>query len=288
MNGSSGSGAVGKLGTALSRESTAKHYSFRLTGSKVPGFHALLEELRDAESLQRGRFQLEKGENGQEHYQGIMSFTKKVRRNNARKILQDIATEELKFPGIDYCEKTRNIAGADRYVMKEDTRIAGPWEFGDFPQTDDVIRVREPEHQWEFEILNILKEPADLRVIYWYWEPVGNVGKTSFAKYLCVKHGAIMIGGSAADMMYAVAASKIKPKICVMNFAMDTNINRIDYTGLESVKDGVFFSSKYESGMVLFNQPHLIVFANAPPRMDKMGAARWDIREIRILPAAGL
>jgi hypothetical protein len=49
---------------------------------------------------------------------------------------------------------------------------------------------------------------------------------------------------------------------------------------MENVKDGLFFSTKYESGMVRYNPPHVIVFANVPPDVTKMSADRWVIKEI--------
>lgn len=66
--------------------------------------------------------------------------------------------------------------------------------------------------EWEFEILKLIETRPDYRALYWYWEPIGGVGKTSFAKYLCVKHNAIMVGGGAADMKYALAGYKVKPR----------------------------------------------------------------------------
>jgi len=42
---------------------------------------------------------------------------------------------------MDYCEKSREILHADRYVMKAHTRTAGPWEFGDFPKEPDENQI---------------------------------------------------------------------------------------------------------------------------------------------------
>lgn len=34
-------------------------------------------------------------------------------------------------------------------------------------------------------------------------------------------------------------------------------VEHISYTGIEEVKDGAFFSGKYESGMIVMNYPHI-------------------------------
>jgi len=49
---------------------------------------------------------------------------------------------------------------------------------------------------------------------------------------------------------------------------------------LESIKNGLFFSGKYESTQVVMNSPHLIIFANEPPDKSKMSADRWHIVRI--------
>ena len=36
-------------------------------------------------------------------------------------------------------------------------------------------------------------------------------------------------------------------------------------------------NTKYETGMKLFNSPHLIVFSNFYPDTDKLSADRWKI-----------
>ena len=39
-------------------------------------------------------------------------------------------------------------------------------------------------------VVDILKTEPDERTIHWFWEPKGNVGKTTLCKWLVVKRGA--------------------------------------------------------------------------------------------------
>lgn len=56
-----------------------------------------------------------------------------------------------------------------------------------------------------------------------------------------------------------------------------TTADFISYTALESLKNGCFFSGKYEGGQVLMPHPHVVVFANQRPDESKMSADRWKL-----------
>jgi hypothetical protein len=59
-----------------------------------------------------------------------------------------------------------------------------------------------------------------------------------------------------------------------------SRLDYVSYTAIEEIKNGCFFSTKYESDMVVFNSPHIICFANAYPETSQMSADRWKIYEI--------
>lgn len=66
--------------------------------------------------------QLEKGENGTPHIQFFLNFKDKTRVSALKK----------------HCAKAHfetviNNNGADKYCMKQETRVLGPWEFGEKP-----------------------------------------------------------------------------------------------------------------------------------------------------------
>ena len=54
----------------------------------------------------------------------------------------------------------------------------------------------------------------------------------------------------------------------------------LSYTGIEEVKNGCFFSQKYESAMVVMPYPTIIVFANEEPCYGKMSQDRWRVQQI--------
>ncbi len=122
------------------------------------------------------------------------------------------------------------------------------------------------------------------RKIYWYWEHIGNWGKTVLAMYMVDQLGAIVVGGKAADAAYAVQQYLEKngegPKIVIMDVPRTRSTEYISYESIENIKNGMFFSGKYEGAMVRFNKPHFIVFANEPPEQSRMSLDRWVITQL--------
>ncbi len=126
------------------------------------------------------------------------------------------------------------------------------------------------------EIVDKYKEfedPLFGREIHWYWEPEGEWGKTKTQKYMFDNMDATMVGGTKHDMFYALSQLVLLtgecPPIVIINLVKDTDMKYVSYAGMESIKDGCFFSKKFKSGMCRFNSPHLLVFANEPPDMSR-------------------
>ena len=51
----------------------------------------------------------------------------------------------------------------------------------------------------------------------------------------------------------------------------------VSYQALENIKDMVFYSGKYEGGVVCGNCPHVFVFAHVPPEYENMSDDRWVV-----------
>lgn len=133
---------------------------------------------------------------------------------------------------------------------------------------------------WQVFIVDMLKDEPNDRKVIWLWEERGGVGKTQFAKHLHLKHDAAYVSGAAADIKFAIAGMKIRPRIIIFDIPRSKKEEYISYTAMEEVKNGFFFSGKYESTTVCFDPPHLIVFANFSPQTGEMSADRWDVRYI--------
>ena len=133
------------------------------------------------------------------------------------------------------------------------------------------------------DIINSQK--PDDRTIYWFWEPNGNVGKTALAKWLHRTYGAIVAGGSSADIKHALARVRdivgSDPTVILVDLVRSYYPTKQTYTAIENIKDGIFFSGKYESAMLdMKSSPDIFVFCNFEPIIDRLSLDRWKIFKI--------
>jgi len=204
---------------------------------------------------------------GTPHLQGIIQCDRRRR------------DTEFKLPVQIHWEKMAgSFQEAARYCSKEESRKPGT-----FPFVKDCIilpklHIIEPTYPWELEILNLLTCAPDSRKIYWYWESIGNAGKTSFAIYLAHKYGAICLEGKKNDILYCAAENDAP--IYIYDIPRSHNANFISYESIEKIKNGFYMSSKYESKCIIRPKPHVFVFANEPPDTSKLSGDRWVIKEI--------
>lgn len=208
----------------------------------------------------------EVGESGTPHLQGYIEFDKK-KRPASLGLPKQIHWEKCKgnrLQNVRYCSKEGKFCG----------NLRPPRE----------VRFPVMDKQWEKDILNIIKSEPDDRTIHWYWSEQGNMGKTTFTKYMMAKHEAIVLSGKGADVRNgALTWLKDKgyyPEICIFPIPRSFNSDYLSYEAIENVKDACFYSGKYEGGAVCEPCPHLFVFANFPPDESRMSADRWVIRNI--------
>jgi hypothetical protein len=215
-------------------------------------------------------WQLEAGESGTPHIQGILYF------KNPRTF------ESLKnsCPEVHW-EVARSLKACIEYCSKVDTRI-GPTKTKGFELPEVVETIHEEDlEEWQAELLSVLDAPPLKRTIYWLWEEVGGVGKTEFCKFLCIHRDDVLyLNGKASDMKYAVAKfiemHKRGPKVILCDFPRSYQ-PFVSYMGLEELKNGIFFSGKYESCQCIYNTPHVVCFANFPPNLGSLSSDRWNV-----------
>lgn len=203
----------------------------------------------------------EVGEKGTPHLQGYV-YNKKKFRPSELKLSKSIHWEKCKGSqkqNIEYCMKDSNY--------KSNIKIEKPLKLLQETQLYD----------WQKDIIKIIKEEPHERIIYWYWEPTGNCGKTTFAKYLSAKFDAVPIEGKKNDILYCAAEHNSDIYIFDFERCMEEFIS---YGAMEKIKNGYYMCSKYESKPIIRNCPHIICFANFEPDVTKLSADRWKITEI--------
>jgi len=138
--------------------------------------------------------------------------------------------------------------------------------------------------KWQKSLIDELKytEPND-RTVIWYIDDSdnggrgGKKGKTWLSKYiLSHMNAARFVNAKSSDLAHAYNDEEI-----VIFDLTRSNEGAVNYSIMESFKDGMLFSPKYNSHSKIFASPHLIVFANWAPDMEKMSADRWVIRRFK-------
>jgi hypothetical protein len=143
------------------------------------------------------------------------------------------------------------------------------------------LKLINPDKDWQIKILTILSSEPDDRKVYWFWSKEGGVGKSQFCKYLIATMNCVFIDeGKKADIMYSIMEADMDKCNSVIFDIPRDNGNKVSYKSIESIKNGMVYSPKYESKHKLFNSPHLICFANCEPEFEKLSNDRWVVEEI--------
>ncbi len=229
----------------------------------------------------RGVIGQEVGECGTPHLQCYMEFERRIRPRESG-IFAALGTAihwgdkfgkpcKAKMPtivGINYCSKDGTYKC---YKCSKPRPLA--------TLTYDMLRPYQKEIADRYKDF---EDPLFGREIHWYWEGQGNWGKSVLCKYMVDNMDALVVSGKTADIFCGIQqrieAGKDIP-IVILDVPR-TSLDYINYQAIEKVKDGCFFSGKYESGMVRFNSPHILVFANERPSTEEMSADRWVIEKL--------
>jgi len=248
---------------STTRIPSSKYWVFTLNNPTLDEFDILKKEI--CLLCLDYRVQEEIGACGTPHLQGFIQGKKPMRP------IESFSCKRMHW------EKARTPALARAYCTKSDT-ATGKY----IMDTADTVELIEPKG-WMIEVLSILSKKPDYRTIHWYWDEHGNTGKSAFTKYLCHTLDALCVSGKSGDCKYAVIKyhedKKRYPRIIIFDVPR-TNLDYINYEAIESIKNGCFFSGKYESGQVIMNCPHVLIFANMRPNTNKLSKDRWNIVDI--------
>lgn len=236
----------------------------------------------------------EVGEKGTPHLQGWIECKSKIRPLETFKELKRIHWEKrkgTKAQNITYCAKEgnykTNVLGIER--KRELLGIV----------SDDKL------YAWQQQVLKIATtDTISDREVVWVWSGKGCTGKTTLAKLLCLCHNAILLDGKKSDILYSASEHVLGPshssqyegpksgdhhlETCESElsfykrriFLLDlsrTMENFVSYDSIEKLKNGFWFSGKYESKMILIPPPIVIIFANFQPDKTKLSYDRWNI-----------
>lgn len=215
-------------------------------------------------------FQEEMGESGTPHLQGLLKFENARYFGGVKALFPSIHLEPCKNykKAIEYCRKDKSCIGNEFHNMKGLRKRN--------------ILIKEL-YEWQKNVINIIhNNDNDDRKIYWFYDITGNKGKTALCKYICCKYNAVYLNGGSKDCKYAITnylEDNNELDVVVFDFCRSQE-ERISYQAIEEIKNGIFFNTKYESKMCVFNSPKVICFSNFHPNTFMLSADRWIIEEL--------
>ena len=153
----------------------------------------------------------------------------------------------------------------------------------------EEVKTIEHLRNWQktIETLFIDKEAGDREPIHWFYSSKGKIGKTALLRYLWKHHpNSTIYLRDASDndifnhLLNSYNSGMLNSKTTLLINVPREKGNKINYNMLESIKDGLLFNSKYETQQALFNPPHIVIMANAPPLMETLSIDRLKVYEI--------
>ena len=210
-----------------------------------------------------------------DHLQGYVQMNKETSFTRMKELFGDL------HPHLEK-QRARKNRDARDYCLKQDSRVDGPWEFGEFIEQgssrgkirDQVCRSPErmaeenpsayrrikarmslEEHMsgrrclpetlkpWQIVLESVLAEEPHDRNIIWVYGPKGGEGKSTFAKDL-LRRGWFYTRGGTQDNVAYQYIDDVNRNI-VFDIPRDKK-DYLQYSLIEMLKDGIIVSNKYE------------------------------------------
>nr|ACU64818.1 replication-associated protein [Nanovirus-like particle]AFR54469.1 replication associated protein [Cotton leaf curl Burewala alphasatellite] len=213
-------------------------------------------------------------------------------------------------------QRARKTDDARPYCMKPETRVSGPFEFGEYcpagshrrRQREPVIRspvrmaeenpsvfrrvkakIAEEEFQksaseiqisnlksWQSRLKTPLERDPDDRTIFWVYGPDGGEGKSTFARDLYRSGSWFYTRGGSADNVAYQYIGCLGNNI-VFDIPRDKK-DYLQYSLIEMFKDRLIVSNKYEPLMApLIKCIHVVVVSNFLPDFEKISSDRVHV-----------
>lgn len=221
-------------------------------------------------------YQLEKGtKEGLVHYQGRISLKMKVRLSQVTKL----------FPkGIHWSVTSDANKTNMFYVMKEDTRIGGPWS-----DLDVYIprQIREIKELWPWQKTVLAKcLEWDTRTINVIIDPDGNKGKSTLVMYAMAHKLAQQLpaANNYKDLMRMAmnVHDAVKFKAVFIDMPRGLNKEHVGgmFSAIESIKNGYLWDDRYAFKQKLIDSPAIWVFTNKTFARADLTDDRWKLWQI--------
>lgn len=297
----------------------AKHWCFTKNNYN-DDYVSMLKGLDNDSGIKYLIFGYEVGESGTPHLQGFVTFIDRKRPGQVKQIIGEchITVARDVKASAEYCKKDGNFYEYGEFIghggqgkrtdlnffmdavkaasltgfidrkkiREEHYEVAAKYRafFNDYildhSNTSTNDYTLENLRDWQQQLKDILDGEAENRSIVFVVDLNGNAGKTYFCHWYekeSEKRCQIIPPGKKADMAYML---NDRPEVLFFDCPRSKQGEFVQYDFLEECKNGYVFSGKYESRVIRFKSPHIVVFMNEEPDMTKLSADRYNIIRI--------
>lgn len=139
---------------------------------------------------------------------------------------------------------------------------------------DVLFQLPEKLRSWQQMVIHHLEGQNDRKILF-VVDRKGGMGKSTLTKYLIQEKSAwACTGGKAADLMHAYTP---EAAIAVFDMARCTIPEYWPWQFIENLKNGWFTTTKYNSRMIRFTPPKVVVFCNDDIPRDKLSGDRYQV-----------
>jgi len=246
--------------------------------------YSFLNNLGKSEGISELIYQLQKGEKRlTPHLQGCISFTSSRYFSAVVKLLKGA-----------HIEKARKILALKNYCMKNESRIGSTFHFkkGKHIGKSDLelnknnyeklILERDQLYSWQEQMYKLFLSNPNDRTIVWLYDKTGENGKSAFCRFLMNEHEnhVFSTSGNPADIKSGLKDKVLKHGrggVRVVLWDISRSSRSFSAMTAEDIKNGYFYSSKYESEGIKMYPPHIFVFSNKYPNKSIFSEDRWRI-----------
>jgi len=225
-------------------------------------------------------FQLEEGlKTGYKHFQGRVSFKTKRRTANI-----------LKLVGGHYSPTSSEASTNFEYVMKDESRIDGPWA------DTDTIKYIPRQFRGKMDTLlpfqkTVVEKCGDFndRLINLIYDPDGSKGKSTLAHLIRLYLGGVVLPPlNDADKLVLSCCNILMDKKIRKTIPIFIDLPRAMckerlfglYTAIEIIKSGYIYDYRNKYKEWDFDSPNIWVFTNTEPELSMLSLNRWKVWEI--------
>lgn len=296
------------------RTHPAKRWCFTLNNYTAEEYDALVTLFENQEIVEYGIFGREVGQAGTPHLQGFIRLVRKQRLGAVR-LLPGLQRAHLEIArGSEqqnrrYCSKEGDVVergrpygaagsgGVERYsAAMADIGCGMAWiDFrGAYPDLafkhlnaarSLIAEQRTVERpvpnrlrQWQRDAVEHLALQGDRKICI-YVDTAGGAGKSTLTRWLLRNYSCfVSAGGKVGDLMHAY--TKADYEYAIFDMCRTTEVDYWPYGFTESLKNGYFTSTKYDSGFFEFEPPRVVWFTNNEPARDRWSADRYCVHHL--------